>query len=243
MQIRQKTRRAEKRAGFTLIELLVVISIIATLMALILPAVNSARAAARRTECLNNMKQLQLGVANFAAQNNDKLPLLHNANWFDVAAGSRNATTAQPIKGGQNGSWIRAVLPFMDQSALDRQIAQVEESNPAAVADAVISLPYLKALVCPDDRNHEDEPGGTSYVGNTGYISVAIWDTVDPDDAVAHRPDGFSTDDPTGGTILYPASSGSSVPDVRGQIASGVFHREYLQPEWCTPDAEQDFEE
>lgn len=195
VQLRRPDRRHDqKRAGFTLIELLVVISIIATLMALILPAVNSARAAARRTECLNNMKQLSLAITNFAAQNNDKIPLLHN--------------------GTPNGSWVRQVLAYMDQSALDRQITiqPFSNTNPP---------PVIKSLVCPDDRNHEDEPGGLSYVANCGYISEDCWDVNTSPARTAHKPDGTDTDTPTG-TDLYGWG-------IKMSLASGVLHRNYLK--------------
>src|SRR5437773_1615879 len=101
-------RRAQ--AGFTLVELLVVIAIIGVLVALLLPAVQMAREAARRAQCSNNLKQIGLALINY-----------HDTfKWFPPGAvfqgGASTAPNAQPIN--NRGSMHVRLLPYMEQQAL-----------------------------------------------------------------------------------------------------------------------------
>ena len=83
---RHVPRAASLRRGFTLIELLVVISIIAVLASLIMPAIMNARAAARRTQCANNLKQLAAANMNFTTGSNGFLPGAYD--WYPTTTAS-----------------------------------------------------------------------------------------------------------------------------------------------------------
>ena len=90
------------RSGFTLVELLVVIAIIGTLIGLLIPAVQSARAAARRVQCASNMRQVGIGILNFADT--------HQGKWPDTT----HTVEPDPVTGEFIRAWIYAVAPFIE---------------------------------------------------------------------------------------------------------------------------------
>ena len=172
MKLTRSLARSPRRKGFTLIELLVVISIIATLVALVAPAVQSARNAARRMECQNNLKNLALAVTNFATANNGRIPSLTSQLGASVNPAT-NFSNA-PVYG-----WVVTLYPYLDSASLYRTITDwptpLSAGAPSAFGMVNGAPPILKVLSCPVDIAHANNNGGMSYVANAGYMQLDHW--------------------------------------------------------------------
>lgn len=135
-----------RRDGFTLIELLVVVAIIAVLIGLLLPAVQQAREAARRTQCRNNLHQLGLALHNYQ-EAHKAFPPAYVAQ--PVAAGTINGVTYPDdnANGATGFAWGTLLLPFIEQAPLyNRFNLSAACWDPANLAAANSVLP---AFLCP----------------------------------------------------------------------------------------------
>jgi prepilin-type N-terminal cleavage/methylation domain-containing protein len=103
-------RRCVRPGGFTLVELLVVIAIIGILVALLLPAIQAAREAARRNQCLNNLKQIGLAFINFESSQKQ----LPSGGWGYLWTGDPDMGTGER----QPGGWAYTLLPYLEDSAV-----------------------------------------------------------------------------------------------------------------------------
>ena len=161
-------RRA--RRAFTLIELLVVIAIIGVLIALLLPAVQSAREAARRSQCVNNLKQIGLAFHNYLSSSGDTLP-------------------PAAIDGVQNFSALARLLPFLEQTTISNSmnfslsarwdgwagnsgLSSPPYPGEGAWFQATAACTQVQVFLCPSDPNK----GSTDGPGNTiPSLSTKFW--------------------------------------------------------------------
>jgi len=181
-----RTRHPRRRHGFTLIELLVVISIIGILVGLLLPAVNAAREAGRRTQCQNNLKNVGLALVQFSTNKN----YFPNAGIIDESAYVAAPSTATPNGSlavqtpGTSGlaasllyTWVLEAMPYMDQQDIynsynkNLSFASGPPTGAAAsqVSNATLSMTSFAILRCPDDPSYQAGVGNNSYVVNSGF--------------------------------------------------------------------------
>jgi prepilin-type N-terminal cleavage/methylation domain-containing protein len=217
--------------GFTLVELLVVIAIIATLVGLLLPAVQSSREAARRSQCASNMRQVGLAVLQFESTK-QKLPACTDRNEFTGAPGQGLSNSVST----PGYSWIVHCLPYMEEVGLYDAIRASSGGNlqnsPFAVTTRDVgsgsggvqaSTVVIQSLRCPTfsgsglvENSSSGPSNGVSWTDDNHYANLAVALTNYKANAGTHLVSGSAH--MNNGAIGYPVLTGSqaNVPRPNG---------------------------
>ena len=221
-----RRRRPRRPAAFTLIELLVVIAIIAVLVGLLLPAVQSARGASRRMQCVNNLKQLGLGLANYESAVGAFPP-----SYLADPKASGSAFGVSYPDGGMNTpsgfAWGALMLPYLEQgplyASLNTNVACWAPSNTTGARTK------LALFLCPDAIG-----GGDGFAVH----KYANGDATAPDDGGPYAPEirlphahyvtNAGINQPWGRSPAYSADMEAAEPGVGGapaNVIDGPFYK------------------
>ena len=167
--------------GFTLVELLVVIAIIGILVALLLPAIQAAREAARRTQCNNNLKQIGVALHNY----HDTYKVLPSGG----------------MSGGNRLGWQVLVLPFIELQALQDQVNfNANTGNGYDPAASNIQTEFVAAFICPSAPRTKNFENGSTTIFTTHYYGIMGPKGTNPSTGLAYNWDnsvaghgGFAT--------------------------------------------------
>jgi prepilin-type N-terminal cleavage/methylation domain-containing protein/prepilin-type processing-associated H-X9-DG protein len=209
-----------RRSGFTLIELLVVIAIIAVLIALLLPAVQAAREAARRMQCVNNLKQLGLALANY-----------HDTMGSYAPTGDAGTTIGTQLPEYYISQKAR-LLPYLEQQALANSINFVAQYNSPILATARVAT--INVFICPSDGNTPTQPsmtdtttgGPTNYPNTMGKdIRLSNYVLTGPTYFIGNASETLCA----GGTVSSPLDGVKTTASVTDGTSNSVAYSEFVK--------------